>query len=51
MRAVNVDPSGRIFEITGERFNMPGLEPSDILEALEDERAGRLRPLSEVVGN
>jgi hypothetical protein len=49
IRPVEVDDSGRIFESTGERFNMPGLEPADILEAIEDERAGRVRSLREII--
>ncbi len=47
-RPVRIGEDGRIFEMTGERFNMPGLEPADILEALEDERAGRLHSYEEV---
>jgi hypothetical protein len=51
IRPVEVDESGRIFERTGERFTMPGLEPTDILEAIEDEHAGRVRPLREIVAS
>jgi len=51
IRPVEVDTSGRIFEVTGERFNMPGLEPADILEAIEDERAGRVYSLKEIVAS
>jgi len=42
IRPIQVDEEGRLFEMTGERFNMPGLEPADILEALEDMMSGRL---------
>jgi hypothetical protein len=48
-RPVKVDERGRIFEMTGERFNMPGLEPADILEAIEDERASHVRSLKEIM--
>jgi hypothetical protein len=47
-RPVMTDREGRIFERTGERLSMPGLEPADILEALEDERAGRVHSFEEV---
>ena len=40
--SIRIDEDGKIFEMTGERFNMPGLEPADILEALEDVKHGRL---------
>jgi hypothetical protein len=51
IRPVDVDVSGRIFEKTGERFSMPGLEPADILEAIEDELAGRIRTLDEIIAS
>lgn len=50
-RPVVVDEDGRIFETDGGRFNMPGLTPADILESLEDERAGRMRSLKEIVAS
>jgi hypothetical protein len=50
-RAIQVDEDGRLFEMSGERFNMPGLTPADIREAREDERAGRMRPLKEIVAS
>jgi hypothetical protein len=50
-RPVVVDSDGRIFEADGERFNMPGLTPGEILEALEDERAGRMRSLKDIVAS
>jgi hypothetical protein len=50
-RPVRVDEDGRIYEMSGERFNMPGLTPADILESFEDERAGRMRPLKEVIAS
>jgi hypothetical protein len=43
-RPVQVDEDGRLFEMTGEQIKMPGLEPADILEALDDFRSGRLVP-------
>ena len=49
LRSVEIDESGRIFEMTGERFNMPGLEPANILDALDDERFGRVRSLKEII--
>jgi hypothetical protein len=48
-RPVRVDSEGRIFEMTGEQITMPGLEPDAVLEALEDERAGRLHSLEDVL--
>lgn len=50
-RPISVDEEGRIFELNGERFHMPGLTPADILEAREDERAGRMRPLKEIIAS
>jgi hypothetical protein len=50
-RQVRVDEHGRIFEMSGERFEMPGLSPDDILEAAEDVAAGRVRPLREIVAS
>jgi hypothetical protein len=50
-RFVRVDDDGRIYEMSGEPFNMPGLTPADILESFEDERAGRMRPLKEVIAS
>ncbi len=50
-RPVRVDDEGRIFELTGERFETTGLAPADVLEALEDERAGRVRPLREIMAS
>lgn len=50
-RPVRVEEDGRIFEMSGEQFLMPGLEPADILESLEDERAGRLHSFDEVVAS
>jgi len=37
-RPIQVDDLGRLFEVTGEQFIMPGLEPAKILEALADEK-------------
>jgi hypothetical protein len=50
-RAVRVDDDGRIFEETGEQFRMPGLEPANILKAIDDERAGRMHSFDEVVAS
>jgi hypothetical protein len=50
-RPVRLDASGRIFEVTGERFEMPGLEPEAILQALADEQAGRLYPLKQIIAD
>jgi hypothetical protein len=51
IRPVAVDDSGRIFEMTGEQIRMPGLEPQDILDAIEDERAGRTRSLKGIIAS
>jgi hypothetical protein len=50
-RPVNVDEAGRITELSGERFAMPGLAPADVLEAIEGVRAGRTRPLREIIAS
>jgi hypothetical protein len=51
IRPVRVDESGRIFEMTGEQIVMPGLEPEAILESFEDERAGRMRSLKDIIAS
>jgi hypothetical protein len=51
IRPVMVDESGRIFEMTGEQIVMPGLEPEAILESFEDERAGRMRSLKDIIAS
>ncbi len=51
IRPVLVDDSGRIFEMTGERICMPGLEPERILESFEDERAGRTHSLKDIIAS
>jgi hypothetical protein len=52
MRPVRVDETtGEIFEMTGERIMMPGLEPERILKSLEDERMGRTRTLKEIIAS
>jgi hypothetical protein len=48
---VIVDDGGRIIEMTGEQLNIPGLEPTKVLKALDDERAGRLHSFDEVVAS
>ncbi len=51
IRPVMVDESGRIFEMTGEQIVMPGLEPEAMLESFEDERAGRMRSLKDIIAS
>jgi hypothetical protein len=51
IRPVRVDDQGRIFEMTGEQFIMPGLEPDTILRALEDARLGRIRSLKDIIAS
>jgi hypothetical protein len=46
-RPIQIDEFGRVFEVGGELVLLPGLTPADILESLEDERAGRLVPLTD----
>lgn len=49
-RPVRVDEeTGFLYELTGERIVIPGLEPNKILAGLEDEKAGRLYPLDDLV--
>jgi hypothetical protein len=50
-RHVRLDATGRILEMSGERFEMPGLEPEAILEGLADEEAGRIFPLSQIIAD
>jgi len=48
-RPMQVDKNGNLFEITGQRFVMPGLEPEAILRGIADAGAGRIRPLKEII--
>jgi hypothetical protein len=48
-RPVRIDADGRIFEMSGEPLEIPGLAPEDVLEAIADVAAGRVRPLKEIV--
>ncbi len=49
LRAVRVDDSGRIFEMTGEELVIPGLEPIKVARGLKDEQAMRLRSLKDII--
>jgi hypothetical protein len=48
VRPVRIDEQGRICELSGERFVMPGLEPADVLAGLADAQAGRIRSLKAI---
>jgi hypothetical protein len=48
VRPVRIDERGRIFELSGERFSLPGLEPADVLAGLADAQAGRIRSLKAI---
>ena len=48
-RMVRVDEHGLIFEMTGQRFVMPGLEPEDVLQGIADAESGRVRPLKDII--
>lgn len=48
-RPIRIDDQGRIFELSGSRFTMRGLEPEVILQGLADAEAGRLIPLSRII--
>jgi hypothetical protein len=48
-RPMQVDRNGNLFEMTGQRFVMPGLEPEAILRGIADADAGRVRPLKEII--
>jgi hypothetical protein len=48
---VTVDEAGRIFDADGKQVIATGLEPEAILEGLEDVRAGRMRPLKEIMAS
>jgi hypothetical protein len=46
---VRVGDDGQLFEIDGRPVAGPCLPPARILKAVEDVRAGRYRPLSEIL--
>jgi hypothetical protein len=48
VRPVRVDERGRITELSGEPFAMPGLEPAEVLRGLADAQAGRIRSLKAI---
>lgn len=45
---VTTDEQGRIFRMTGERVEEPGLEPEMILRGLADQASGRMTSLQEL---
>ena len=52
IRPVRVDEeTGYIYEMSGERYIFPGLEPESILRALADEREGRLTNYKVYISN
>ncbi len=48
-RPVRVDRQGRIFEMTGQRFVMPGLASEDVLRGMADVEARRTKSLEEII--
>jgi len=48
---VHVDESGRIFDASGQPVSAPGLEPTKVSRGLDDESAGRVRPLKDIVAD
>ncbi|MGB2608107.1 MAG: hypothetical protein WBC80_03975, partial [Isosphaeraceae bacterium] len=50
-RPVHVDESGRIFDASGQLVSAPGLEPTKVSRGLDDESAGRVRPLKDIVAD
>ena len=48
-RPVHVDESGNIFDASGHPVSAPGLEPEKVSKGLDDESAGRVRSLKDIV--
>jgi hypothetical protein len=48
-RPVRVDEEGRIFELTGERYEMPGLSPEDVRQGKAEVEAGQTVSLKELI--
>jgi hypothetical protein len=46
-----VDESGRIFDASGRPVSVPGLEPAKVKRGLDDESAGLVRLLKEIVAD
>ena len=48
-RPVYSDDSGRLFEVSGERFITDGLEPAKVLDVQREEQSGRMRSLKDII--
>jgi hypothetical protein len=49
IRPVCFDEEGRVFEMSGQPINTPGLEPASVQAALADVSAGRVRSLKDFI--
>jgi hypothetical protein len=50
-RPVHVDESGTIFDSSGKPISAAGLEPTKVKRGLDDESAGRVRPLKDIIAD
>jgi hypothetical protein len=48
-RPVKIGKDGSLFEIDGRQIEIPGLETESILRSIEDTKAGRYRPLKDIL--
>jgi hypothetical protein len=46
---VTIDSDGSVYEMTGDRAVMPGLDPARVLRGIKDGNAGRTRSLKDII--
>jgi len=48
-KPVMIDSAGNVYEMTGERAIMPGLDPERVLRSVNDANAGRTHSLKDII--
>jgi hypothetical protein len=48
-QTVTIDSAGYVYETTGERAIVPGLDPERVIRGMDDARAGRTRSLKDII--
>ena len=48
-KPVTIDPAGNVYEVTGERAIMPGIDPARVSRSIEAAKSGRTRSLKEII--
>ena len=48
-KPVTIDSAGHVYEVTGERAIMPGIDPARVSRSINDAKSGRTRSLKEII--